>query len=75
MNQIPLSSKKEKNTQRWAQITSGVWFTVLSEMSCPHLLSEKDQEKESGSPIENRGLHPFSLTMAPFRASCSLNPA
>lgn len=64
MNQIPLSSKKEKNTQRWAQITSGVWFTTLSEMSCPHLLSEKDQEKESGSPIEDRGPHPFSLTMA-----------
>lgn len=75
MDQTPLSSEKKKNTHRWAQTTSGVWFTILSELSCPHLLSEKDQEKESGSPIENRGPHPFSLTMAPFRTSCPLNTA
>lgn len=65
---------KKRDTQRWTQTASGIRFIILSEMSCPHLLSEKDQEKESGSPIEDRRPHPLSLTMAPFRTSCPLNP-
>lgn len=74
----PIRPPERKIHPEMGQATSGLWFTIPSEMFCLHLLSKEDQEKESSSPIEEKGPHPFfhrSLTMAPFRTSCPLNPA